>query len=135
MSANEDTCLNLLLFSVGGVYFGIDAELTAGITEYRGEEAEDLFWFHDVVGYGGSIPLYSTPTIVTVRLEGHHSYRVIIDKMEAIAEICSGDIRPFPPLMEAFALPKGMWGITVREGHMVLLMDFTRLVRYKPGTA
>ncbi len=135
MSSVVGIRINLLLFSVGGVHFGMDAELAAAITEYHGEEAEDLFWLHDEIGYGGAMPLYSAPTVVTVRGKDSRSYRVIIDKMEDIAEISSVDIQPFPLLVEPFALRRGMWGVTVREGHMVLLVDFTRLLRHKPGTA
>ncbi|MHB8122921.1 MAG: hypothetical protein ACYDG4_12285 [Desulfuromonadaceae bacterium] len=135
MSIIDGIRLNLLLFSVGGVHFGMDAEVAAAIAEYQGEEAEDLFWFHEEIGYGGAMPVYSTPTIVTIRGEDSQSYRVIIDKMEDIAEISSVDIQPLPLLVEPLALRKGMWGVTVREGHMVLLMDFTRLLRHKPGTA
>lgn len=135
MSSIDGIRLNLLLFSVGGVHFGMDAELAAAITEYRGEEADDLFWFHEEIGFGGVMPVYSAPTIVTIRGEGSLSYRVIIDKMEDIAEISSVDIQPFPLLVESLALHKGMWGVTVREGRMVLLIDLTRLLRHKSGTA
>lgn len=135
MSIAEDIRLNLLLFSVGGVRFGVDAEMTAGITEYHGEVAEDLFWLHDEVGYGGIVPVYSAPTVVAVRVEDSRSYRVIIDKMEDIAEISSADIQPFPKILEPHVLQKGLWGTTIRGGHMVLLLDFTRLLRHKPNTA
>lgn len=135
MSIIDGIRINLLLFSVGGVHFGMDAEVAAAIAEYHGEEAEDLFWFHEEIGYRGAMPVYNTPTIVTIRGDDSQSYRVIIDKMEDIAEISSVDIQPLPLLVEQFALRKGMWGVTVREGHMVLLMDFTRLLRHKPGTA
>ncbi|MDD2272389.1 MAG: hypothetical protein PHP95_09615 [Desulfuromonadaceae bacterium] len=135
MSSIDGIRLNLLLFSVGGVHFGMDAEQAAAITGYHGEEAEDLFWFHEEIGFGGATLAYSAPTIVTIRGEDSLSYRVIIDKMEDIAEISSVDIQSFPLLVESLALRKGMWGVTVREGRMVLLIDFTRLLRHKSGTA
>lgn len=135
MSSLDGIRLNLLLFSVGGVHFGMDAELAAAITEYHGEEADDLFWFHEEIGFGGAMPVYSAPTIITVRGEDSLSYRVIIDKLEDIAGISPVDIQPFPPLVESLVLRKGMWGVTVRDGRMVLLVDFMRLLRHKSGTA
>jgi chemotaxis signal transduction protein len=127
MSAAPVTCLNLLLFSVGGVRFGIEADQAESIAAYTGETGNDLFRFHDVVNYGDDSITYASPTIITVRTRGFRPCRVIIDSMEDIAEFSQNDIRPFPPLLEPLALRKGMWGILVRNGSMVLLVDFQRL--------
>jgi chemotaxis signal transduction protein len=121
--------LNLLLFSVGGVNFGIDADQIAAITAYDGEFAGDLFWFHEELEFGKTSLVYRSPTIVTVRIGALQTYRVIIDSMEEIAEFSLNDIRPFPPLVEGFALRRGMWGILVRNGRVVLLLDFLRLFK------
>lgn len=126
--------LNLLLFSVGGIRFGIDADQVEGTAAYGGEEAEDLFWFHEELDYRDDTVVYLVPTVVAIRSEGSRPYRVIIDTMEDVAEIGSMDIRPFPPLMEPFALRNGIWGVALRDGHMVLLVDFKRLLREK-GTS
>lgn len=130
MSDSAEINVNLLLFSVGGVRFGMDAELAAEITEYYDEEADDLVWFHKEMGYGYT-PAYTEPVIVAIRTEDSRSYRVIIDKMEDVAEIRVVDICPFPTLLEPFALRTGMWGVADRDTHMVLLVDFQRLLRYK----
>lgn len=133
MSGLAEIRLNLLLFSVGGVHFGMDAELAAAITEYGGEQAEDLFWFHQVLGYGSDTIVYHSPAVVAIRTEDSRSFRVIIDMMEDLAEVSMLDIRPFPPLMEPIVLPKGMWGILAREGRIILLVDFQQLLRHKEG--
>jgi chemotaxis signal transduction protein len=127
MSADSATCLNLLLFSVGGVSFGIEADQAESIAAYTAEALSDLFWFHDVVDYGYDTINYLSPTIITVKTGDFFTRRVIIDAMEDIAEFSLNDIRPFPPLIEPFALRKGMWGILARNGNMVLLVDFKRL--------
>ncbi|MBW4054480.1 MAG: hypothetical protein HIU83_03565 [Proteobacteria bacterium] len=131
MSDSAEIRLNVLLFSVGGVHFGMDAELAVEISEYRGEEADDLFWFHKELGYGGDTLAYNEPVIIAIRTADSSSYRVIIDKMEDVAEISVLDIRPFPPLLEPVVLRKGMWGIVGRGEQMVLLVDFQRLLQYK----
>ena len=123
--------INLLLFSVGGVHFGIDAEQVAGIGAYDGDQAEDLFWFHEELEYGDAAVSYASPTIVTIRTGGVQSYRVIIDSMEDIAEFSQDDIRLFPELLEPFAMRRGLWGILPVKGIMVLLLDFQRFLKQK----
>lgn len=119
--------INLLLFSVGGVFFGIDADQVAEIAAYTGEKGEDLFWFHEEMGYGNEKFSYHSPTVITIRVNGISLYQVIIDAMEDVAEFNSNDIRIFPALLEPFSLLKGMWGILPWHGNMVLLVDFHRL--------
>jgi hypothetical protein len=131
MSDHGGTCLNLFLFSVGGAHFAIEAEQAVGMEPYTGEEAEDLFWFHKELGFGDGMIVYRLPTIVTIRTRDSRPYRVIIDSMEDIAEFSQNDIRLFPELLEPFALRNGMWGILPRNGHLVLLVDFQRLLMGK----
>lgn len=131
MSDQVGKQLNLLLFSVGGVRFAIDADQVTGMTPYAGEEADDLFWFHEELDYGRGTPAYDDPVIIAIRTEDATSYRVVIDRMEDVAEICALGIRPLPPLLEPLLLRKGMWGVAERGGQMVLLVDFQRLLRYK----
>ncbi len=121
--------LNLLLFSVGGVHFAVDAEQAAGMAPYDGEEADDLFWFHEELDFGAVPVTYHSPVVVTVRTPDARPYRVIIDAMEHIGEFSQDDITPFPPLLEPFSLRRGMWGILVRNGRVVLLLDLLRLLK------
>ena len=121
--------LNLLLFSVGGVRFGVDADQVAEITAYDGDPAENLFWFHEEMDYGAQTVRYLSPTIVTIRTGDVSPYRVIIDSMEDIAEFSQNDICLFPSLVEPFSLQKGMWGILLQHGSMVVLLDFQRLLK------
>lgn len=121
--------VNLLLFSVGGVSFAIDADQVAEIATYRGETADDLFWFHEEVGYGDRMVNYHAPTIITIRTDEVASYRVIIDSMEDIAEFSHNDLTLFPALLEPFVLRRGLWGILLRQGRPVLLLDFICLFR------
>lgn len=121
--------VNLLLFAVGGVSFGVDADQVAEIATYHGETADDLFWFHEEMGYGSKVVTYHAPTIITIRTGGASSCRVIIDSMEDIAEFSHNELTLFPALLEPFVLRRGLWGILPRRGSMVLLLDFTCLLR------
>ena len=58
-------------------------------------------------------------------------FRIVVDVLEDMAEISADDIRSFPPLIEPFALRGGMWGVVERNGRMVMLLDFQRLIRNK----
>lgn len=130
MSELTETSINLLLFSVGSVRFGIDIEQAAEITEYPGEESDELVWFHTEMEYSCT-PVYTQPVIISVRTEDSRLYRVVIDKMEDVTEMRVIDIRPFPSLLEPFVLRRGMWGIVESGERMVLLVDFQRLLRYR----
>lgn len=131
MSEQGEAYLNLFLFTVGGVHFAVDAEQAVGMVPYAGEEAADLFWAHEELGFVNVPASCQSPTIVTIRTKGAQSYRVIIDAMEDIAEFDRNDIKLFPELLEAAALRNGMWGVLPRDGYMVLLVDFQRLIQEK----
>lgn len=131
MSDHEGTYLNLFLFSVGGVHFAVDAEQALSMVPYAGEEAEDLFWAHEELGFSTAPVTYQSPIIVTIRTKESQSYRVIIDILEDITEIARNDIRLFPELLEPVALRNGLWGIVVNDDRMILLVDFERLLREK----
>ncbi len=134
----NDPCgiyLNLFLFSVGGVHFAVDAEQALGMTPYAGETEEDLFWFHEELGFGNRAVTYRTPTIVTIRMPESRPYRVIIDSLEDISEFSRHDIRLFPDLLEPRTLRNGMWGILVKDDRMILLVDFKRLLRGRTAVA
>ena len=120
--------LRLLLFTVGGVRFGIDVDQIEGMTAYRGETGDDLCWFHDLLAYGGPPVRYLTPTVIAVRTETEPACRVIIDAMEAIIEVSQDEMACFPPLIEPFALRRGMWGLWWRSGTMTVLLDLLRLL-------
>lgn len=130
MSNQDSAGLNLFLFSVGGVHFAVDAEQAVGMVPYGGEEAPDLFWAHEELGFGCPVS-YQSPMVVTVRTPDGQPYRIVIDAMEDIAEFDRNDIRLFPVLLESAVLRNGMWGVLVRDDHMVLLVDFQRLIQKK----
>lgn len=131
MNVPPEMRLNLLLFAIEQVHFAIDADQVAAVNTYAGEQQDDLFWFHEVLGYGDKPVVYSAPVIVTIRTEHERTYRVIIDSMEDIAEFSHSSLRLFPPLLEPFALRSGMWGVLPRDGEMILLVDFKRLLKQR----
>jgi hypothetical protein len=129
MTASDEPVLNLLLFTVGGLRFGCDADQASAIASHQGEAAEDLHWFHEEMGFGRAAA-YRAPMAVTVK-SAAKPYRVIIDSLDQIAEFSSRRIRLLPALIEPLALRKGIWGILVDQGQIVLLVDFLLLLKHK----
>lgn len=123
--------LNLLLFSVCGVHFGVDAGQVSAVTAYDGEQGGDLFWLHEMLDYGDAAAGYVSPAVVTIRMAGAPPCQVVIDSMEDITEFSLNDIHLFPALLEPFAIKRGMWGILPLNGKMVLLVDFQLLLKQK----
>ena len=127
MTAGPQGYLNLLLFSVQGVRFGIEAEQALETALYRGEEAEDLFWLHELLQYRSPVPPYLAPAVVTVGARQGARRRVIIDSMEEIAEYAISDMRPLPAACEKLCLRNGIWGVLPRQGELTLLLDLLAL--------
>lgn len=128
--------LTLLLFSVGGVHFGVTTDQVLGTTGYKdpGHSRMDApLWFHKAVGFP-SDPAYIEPTAVLVKPKGREICSVIIDAMQEIIEVCADEIKPFPAVLEPFARRKGLWGVCPRFGRMFLLVDLERLASAKQAS-
>lgn len=118
--------ISLLLFRVGEVPFGVDAEQVLATEPYRPEEGEELRRLDRELGFAPS-QVFRAPTVITVGARGGTISRIVVDALEEIAEFPLDDFRPFPPLLEPHCLRRGMWGVLRRGGALVLLIDFTAL--------
>ena len=118
--------LELLLFRVGGVCFGIDAGQVEKMDSCGAEAPAGALWFHDLLDFGTLPVAYREPTLLSIKAPGE-TVGVIVDAVQEIAEFPFDAIRPFPPLVEPFALAKGMWGVLQRGEEIVPLLDFQRL--------
>lgn len=132
MSVSVIPDLNIFLFSVGGVNFGCDTDQAETMTDYHGEESNDLFWFHNELGFGKEQISYLSPVIVKIRTGDARSYRIIIDAVEEISVFSLNDIYAFPTLCEPFTLKKGMWGILKHKERMFFMVDFHLLLKNTP---
>lgn len=121
--------LQCLLFSIGGVRFGVDVDQIASISPHDGKEIEDFFPLHSTIGLNGREILYNVPTVLTIRGSGKRNCRVLIEAPEDLIDIRMEEIRPFPPVIEPFVRPRGLWAIWVQNQKQVLLLDFQYLLR------
>lgn len=119
--------LNLLLFSVGGVSFAVDAEQVEAMAAYLPEESGTLFRFHELAGFGNRQVSYRMPTVLSLKSSEPGGCRVLVDAMEDIAEYGVDAISPLPALLEPFAFRHGLWGVLKRDNGLTMLVDFQRI--------
>lgn len=124
----EGYSLNLLLFSIGGVSFGIDAEQVEAIGEFNTDNVVDYTWSHELVNFGDNQPEYNSPTILFIKSPLQSSCQIVIDCMEDVTEYSVNAICPFPSLIEPYLLSIGMWGMLQRGGKIVLLLDLMQMI-------
>lgn len=130
--SSEPFCadLNVLLFSLNGVFFGVDVEQIESMSAYNGQEAGDCYWFHRILGIDrGEMPC-GTPPVLTIRTGDSERRCVLIDALEDILSIRTEEIHPMPKIIAPFIMAKGLWGVLLRNGKpSILLVDFLYLVR------
>lgn len=115
--------IGLLLFTLGGVRFGVDAEQVLATAPYHGERGEEIPFLHERIGFGAASPRYLVPTVIAFGARQGGRRRVVIDGIEEIAWFHLDDLRPFPAVIEPLALRRGMWGVAPRPRGVILLLD------------
>jgi hypothetical protein len=125
--------IQLLLFRLGTVQFGVLADQVAGLREHgeagTGTEAgaEPCSWFHARLGFPEA-PRYRAPTAALVPRTGRPPKWVVLDAIDDLLEVELDAVRPFPALAEPHAIRRGMWGILPCRGRLVLLADLVQLL-------
>ncbi len=125
----EQLQLRLFLFSLAQVRFGIDMEQIADMVACTNYDDGNLHWSHDLLGFKEGAVQYRTPTVLAIRNDSDRPWLVVIDQPEEMLECPIRAIAPLPPLVEPAALRRGVWGVTLHNDRMVLLVDFQRLAR------
>jgi chemotaxis signal transduction protein len=116
--------LELVLFRVGGLRYGVDARQVACIEDNPLSARDGLRWFHEILGLPGGAVTYLNPVVLT--LHGW-STGIIVDGLEDIVRIPLSDLSPFPSLTESAARAKGLWAVAKRDEQLILLLDFDLL--------
>jgi chemotaxis signal transduction protein len=121
--------VQLLLFRLGSVLFGVPAEQVAGLRGYgeAGAGAEPPTWIHARLGFPEA-PRYRDPTAALVPRADRPPAWVVLDSIDDLLEVELDAVRPFPALAEPHALRRGMWGILPSQGRLVLLVDLDQLL-------
>lgn len=121
---NQINELEILVFSAGGITFGVDTEQVGGvITETEAEAlGMELVPFPDKVPSGGIQRRFQT--LKALLIKDAMTFAVAIESPESILSIRLDSIRPLPPLLTACNPCQTVWGVTVREEGIILLIDF-----------
>jgi hypothetical protein len=117
--------LPVLLFSVGGVHYGVSADQIASVAAMDTPADPRARWLHQEMGYQAR-PDYRAPAALSVRAARGVRLQVVIDAVEDIFEFGAEHFRPLPPLVASRAAARGLWGAILRQGRVYLLVDFTR---------
>jgi hypothetical protein len=129
VSAGAGERLRLLVFTVAGIRFAVDADQVASLRDSAPEGADDrLLWLHEAFGCDGfSRESLRRPQRCTLR-RGGETFSVMIEAPEDLIETDTERILPLPALVEPFVLKNGIWAALPDEnGAVILLVDFLRM--------
>lgn len=118
--------LNLLRFEVGGACFAAESSQIAALLPYPGPGESSATWFHQALAYAET-PAYRAPVLAVVPMEDGPPRQLVMDALDELLDVGLDEIQPFPPLIEPFALRKGLWGVLPHGCQTVLLVDLRRL--------
>lgn len=119
--------LNLLRFEVGGACFAVESSQIAALLPFPGSAGSSASWFHQALEYAEA-PTYRAPVLAVVPVEEGPPRQLVMDALDELLDVGLDEIHPFPPLIEPFALRKGLWGVLSRGSQTVLLVDLRRML-------
>ncbi|MEZ4524350.1 MAG: chemotaxis protein CheW [Desulfobacterales bacterium] len=125
--------IRILTFRIADVCFGMDMDQIAGMRsldqinprEYRVCRFEEKFPFRrqEIRTHSGNSPM------ILILNDEEKLSGLCVDRPENINISVSIDsIRPMPALIEACNSASPIWGVALREGQMILLADFYKLM-------
>jgi len=126
--------IQLLIFNIMGIRIGVDMEQVFEMIELGQVEGEnfEIFHFYEKVPFDVD-PYrfhYNSPKVLLVKDEETVT-GVVIDQPDDFIRVKIELIQPLPLLLEATIRPRVIWGVTLVEGQIVLLVDLYRLLDCK----
>lgn len=130
--------IQLLVFNIMGVRLGIDIDQIYEIYEILEQdpmkrERYGASWFHEKIPFRINPIIYKSPKLLLVRDEETTS-GIIIDQPEDILSVTIDAIQPLPPLLEALNRSSAIWGVTLKDEEIILLVDLYKLNIQKTDT-
>ena len=125
--------IHLLIFNIMGIRLGVDMEQVYQMKspEQVDEEefqAADFHYFHEMVPFHQESVYYHTPRVLFLR-HAECLTGVLIDQPEDIVRVPIDSIQPLPPSLGKGRKSEAIWGVALRDGDIVLLVDFDRTDR------
>jgi hypothetical protein len=121
--------MHILVFTVQGVIMGVDTSQIQALLEV--DEARALgLWIrpiHEDFSFGALPVTYKAPKVLIIK--DHQNFlAAMINRPDTIAEVKVGSIQGIPPLIAARpGASQSIWGAVVRDGEVILLLDFLKL--------
>ena len=121
--------IQILIFSISGVKLGIDMEQILEIRkpDQVKRKKNELVWFHEKIPFRGDSISYKSPMVILPK-DAEAVLGIIIDQPEDILPVSINSIQPLPPLMEKLDKSSPIWGVVLREEHLILLVDLYKLL-------
>lgn len=125
--------IRILIFNIMGVNLGMDMEQISEmhkpdqIREHIKEQNIKIPWFHEKVLFRKQPVIYKSPVILFIK-KNDKTFGIIIDQPDDInVSVSVNSICPLPPLIEAVSRSGPIWGVTVKQGKIILLVDSYKL--------
>ncbi|MCP4352381.1 MAG: hypothetical protein GY795_43535 [Desulfobacterales bacterium] len=121
--------IRILVFSIMGVNLGMDMEQISEMCEPDQVRERDfeIFRFHDKLLFREDPGEYESPVVLLVKDE---TSGLIIEQPDDInVPVPIDSICPLPPLIEAVIRSGPIWGVTINQGKIILLVDSYKLLQ------
>ena len=118
-----------LVFNIMGNRLGVDAEQIDQMLELDRirEQTDRVFRLHEIISFREKPVKYRAPKVLVIK-DTTVPTGIVIDQPEAIIQVGINLIRSLPSLAMTAQRPAPIWGVTVKEGEIVLLMDLYKLI-------
>lgn len=122
--------IQLLTFVVTGVRMAVDTEQINAMVEPGQAGEVEVVPLHEKISFSTEQVSYRAPKVILIKDEGSTS-GVVIDQPEDIISVTIDSIRALPRLLEECIRPRAFWGVALKGGEIILLIDFYRLLAGK----
>lgn len=123
--------LQLLILNIAGIKFGVDMEQVSEIMELEQANQKEfsIVKFDENLPFRGLAVTYKLPKVLLLKDE--FSSTILIEQPEDMVSISIDSVQPLPPLL-ACRKASPIWGVTLLDDEVVLLVDCYRLAASEP---
>jgi len=113
--------IQVLIFSVMGIRFGVDTEQVSSVVapDQIDDEEISIDRFDEEFIFSGRQVVYQNPRILCIQ-DGR---RLMVDEIEEIRLLSLDKIRPLPEFLEKCRESNAIWGAGLIEDEIILLLN------------
>ncbi len=128
--ANEKEAINqLLVFQIQEVSFGVDARQVSSIDEPQNVNQDEIqvLKLHEVIPFKDRSINYKSPKMLMVNTPVDHG-AIFVEAPDDIIFLNASQIKPVPTLVSQLNVSTAIWGVFVRDGRTILVLDIDSLM-------